>query len=225
MREASPSRDWYDWHQGYEADSGSHLVRRLEVVQELVGRALDESAHGRISVASLCAGQGDDLLGVLEGHSRAHDVEALLVELDGRNTAEIDRRAAVAGLVEVRSLTADAGSTDALGDVAPVDVLLLCGMLGNITMVDAERTIAAIPMLVRPAGRVVWTRRNMPVDQTPRLRAAFDAIGCTSINFVDPPDDKFTVGLECFDGAAVPFEPSRRLFDFVGFDRLIAQGE
>lgn len=217
--------DWFDWHRGYAPDSGSHLRRRLQVVQDLVGRALDACDPGLIVVASLCAGQGDDLLGALDGHPRASDVEALLVELDARNTAEIDRRAAAAGFGNLRSLTADAGSMDVLGDVAPVDVLLLCGMLGNITMLDAERTIAAIPMLLRPGGTVVWTRRNVPVDQTPRLRAALDAVGCRSIDFVDPPDDKFTVGLERFDGAAAPFEPGQRLFDFVGFERLIAQGE
>lgn len=219
------ARDWYDWHEGYAPGSGSHLVRRLQVVSDLVRRALDSCEPGPIVAASLCAGQGDDLLGVLEDHPRANDFEALLVELDARNTAVIDRRAAAAGLISVRSLAADAGSTDALRDVAPVDVLLLCGMLGNITMVDAERTIAAIPMLVRSGGTIVWTRRNVPVDQTPRLRAAFDAIGCMSIDFVDPADDKFTVGFERFEGMAAPLVPGRQLFDFVGFDRLIAQGE
>jgi hypothetical protein len=117
-----------------------------------------------------------DLLGVLEDHPRVDDVEALLVEFDGRNTAEIDRRAAAAGWPRVPSRRADAGSTDALQDVAPVDVLLLCGMLGNITMIDAA-------------------------------------------------DDKFTVGLKRIEGDAVPFEPGHQLFDFVGFDQLIARGE
>jgi hypothetical protein len=176
-------RDWYNWHRGYEPDSGSHLRRRLQVVQDLLGRALEACDPGRIGVVSLCAGQGDDLLGVL-------------VELDGRNTAGIDRRAAAAGLSRVRSRKADAGSTDVLQDVAPLDFLLLCGVLGNITMVDAERTIAAIPTLLRSGGTVVWARRNVPVDQTPGLRAAFHAAGCTSIEFVDPADDKFTVGFD-----------------------------
>lgn len=220
-----PDRDWFEWHRGYRPHRGSHLVRRLTVVRDFVKRALDACAPGPIGVASLCAGQGDDPLGVLEGHSRSGDVHALLVELDERNTATIDRRAAAAGLVGVRSLTADAGSTDVLVDVAPVDVLLLCGMLGNITMVDAERTIAAIAMLVRPGGAVVWTRRNVPVDQTARLRAAFDAIDCRSVDFVDPADEKFTVGLERFEGEPVPFEPGHRVFDFVGFDELIGRGE
>ncbi len=162
---------------------------------------------------------------MLGGHRRADDVDALLVELDERNTAEIDRRAAAAGCGTIRSLRADAGNTDVLSSVAPVDVLLLCGMLGNISVLDAERTIAAIPMLVRPGGTIVWTRRNVPIDQTPRLRAAFDAAGCVSVDFVAPPGDKFTVGLERFEGPASAFETGHRLFDFVGFPKLAALGE
>lgn len=222
---APDNPDWFEWHRSYRPASGSHLRRRLQVVQDLLGRSLHGRPPGPIVLASLCAGQGDDVFGTLGGHRRADDVDALLIELDSRNTAEIDRRADAAGCGTVRSLTADAGSTDVLADVAPVDVLLLCGMLGNITMDDAERTIAAIPMLVRSGGSVVWTRRKMPVDQTPRLRSAFDAAGCVSVEFVSPPDDKFTVGLERFEGPSAPFEPGRRLFDFVGYEHLIARGE
>jgi hypothetical protein len=47
-----------DWHDRYELEAGSHLVRQLAVVQRALTRALDSSPGGPIRVASLCAGVG-----------------------------------------------------------------------------------------------------------------------------------------------------------------------
>src|SRR5205823_8039555 len=73
--------DWQAWHQRYD-DPGSELSRRLAAVQTQVRAALDRAPAGPVPVVSLCAGQGCDLLDVLEDHPRRADVRARLVELD-----------------------------------------------------------------------------------------------------------------------------------------------
>lgn len=227
---SDPNPDWYDWHAGYRPDSGSHLVRRLAVVQQAIAEVLDARPPGPIRIGSLCAGQGDDLLGVLEQHPRAGDVTALLIEADGRNVAAANQR--IARLREAQGSEAptitmverDAGTTSALAEIVPCDVLLLCGMFGNITMHDIETTIDATPALLAPGAAVIWTRRSVPVDLTPPIRDRFAAAGFTEVDFVDPQDDKFTVGTQRFTGVSQPFVADRHLFDFVGYATMIERG-
>lgn len=65
--------DWVGWHEQYGRPE-SALARRLAAIQGQLRTALDESPAGPLRVLSLCAGQGDDLLGVLAGHPRRSDV-------------------------------------------------------------------------------------------------------------------------------------------------------
>ena len=75
---AGPKVDWTEWHKPYD-DPDSRLARRLAVVQEHLGRALDERT-GPVRLISMCAGQGRDVIPVLATHARRGDVTALLVE-------------------------------------------------------------------------------------------------------------------------------------------------
>jgi hypothetical protein len=217
--------DWYDWHEAYRPGSESHLVRRLAVVQRFLATALVARPPGPIRVASLCAGQGDDVLGVLADHPRAADVTAVLVETDERNAAAAGARIEELNLNRVHVVVGDAGNTSSLADVVPCDVLLLCGMLGNISMADVESTIAAAPELLTAGATVLWTRRTVPTDVTPRIRGFFAAAGFTELGFVKPDDDKFAVGCQRLDAMPRPFVPDRQLFDFVGYAALIERGE
>ena len=71
-------RDWFEWHRPYD-DSTSPLAGRLRVVQRYVVEFLDSAPPGEISVVSMCAGQGRDLLEVLAQHPRTPDVTGPLV--------------------------------------------------------------------------------------------------------------------------------------------------
>jgi hypothetical protein len=86
------ARDWLDWHDLYDV-ADSSPARRLRVVRRRVAEALDAVPAGPVTVVSMCAGQGRDLLGVLVEHPRRGDVRALLVELDPRNAAVAERTA------------------------------------------------------------------------------------------------------------------------------------
>ncbi|HSV65473.1 MAG TPA: class I SAM-dependent methyltransferase [Mycobacteriales bacterium] len=139
------------------------------LVQECVRRTLDEFSPGPIRVVSICAGQGHDLLGVLTQHSRRTDVAALLVEIDSRNVALARRAATKAGLTNVDVREGDAALTDQYAHMAPVDLVLMCGVFGNISPDDIQRTVIHCAQLCKPGGVLVWTRNRRQPDLVPRI--------------------------------------------------------
>jgi len=152
-----PLRDYHDWHDDY-ARPGSSLHRRLQVVIELLGRALDVLPAGPIRVVSLCAGQGVDILTVAEQHERGRDLMGRLVELDPRNVAAARDRISAAGLEGFEVVEADASRSDAYAGAVPADLVVACGIFGNISLDDIERTIRFLPSLCAPGAHVLWTR-------------------------------------------------------------------
>jgi hypothetical protein len=217
------TRDWLEWHAPYD-DPASPLAQRLAIVQAHLGRALDRCSEGPIRIVSMCAGQGRDVIGVLEGHPRAGDVRARLVEWDERNVAVAAAAAARAGLPGVEVVRADAGRTDAYRGAVPAEIVLACGVFGNITDDDIARTVAHLPSLCAAGATVIWTRHRRPPDLTPSIRRWFEQAGFVDDGF-DGPDQLFIgVGAQRLTAAPVPFEPGLRLFDFIGYDALLAPG-
>ena len=47
---------------------------------------------------------------------------------------------------------ADAGDTSAFADELPVDLLLLCGIFGNISEADIRATVSAVPAMLPSAA-------------------------------------------------------------------------
>ncbi len=176
------SRDWVGWHEAY-ADPSSALSARLARVQAHLADAISSAPPGRIRLLSLCAGQGDDVLGVLPGHQRAADVSALLIERDPHNAAVAAGRAAEAGLTGIEIRCADAGDPASFGGALPADVLLLCGIFGNVSDGDVQRTAGAAAQMCAPGGTVIWTRHRRAPDLTPRLRSWFTAAGFAEVAF------------------------------------------
>ena len=61
--------------------------------------------------------------------------------------------------------TGDAGLVSSYVGAGPADVLLACGVFGNIPDGDLLRTVDALPGLLAPGGTVVWTRgAKVPQD-------------------------------------------------------------
>ena len=174
--------DWADWHQYYD-DPASPLRARLACVKALLADALDQAPQGPVSLVSLCAGQGRDVIEVLPGHPRRDDVRAVLVEWDERIAASARQAAATAGLGQVEVRVADAGLVASFADALPADVLLLCGIFGNVSDADIEHTVAVAPALCRRGATVIWTRSRHPPDLTPRVRAWFAASGFEEVAF------------------------------------------
>jgi len=183
-------RDWVAWHAAYD-DPDSPLSTRLRAVRGHLSDALDAAPPGPVRLVSLCAGQGHDVLGVLPGHPRGQQVAAVLVEYDPQNAALAREGAAQAGLPQVEVRQADAARVASYADALPADVLLLCGIFGNVSDEDIERTAAAAPALCAPGATVIWTRHRRAPDLTPRIRGWFQASGFDEVAF-DVPDQTLT---------------------------------
>ena len=212
---SNDERDWLAWHQPYD-DPSSSLARRLTTVREELRRALDERT-GAIHVISMCAGQGRDVLPVVATHPRRQEISALLVELDPRNVEVAIDYASAHGLGHIRILQADAALTDAYASAAPADVVLVCGVFGNITNEDVRRTIAILPSLCAPGATVIWTRgRSNETDRdiAEDVRGWFASAGFTEVAFYAPRVIGFRVGVCRLTAAPRPFERSIRMFQF-----------
>jgi len=174
--------DWATWHTAYD-DPSSLLSVRLRIVQAHLSAALSQAPAGKISLVSLCAGQGRDVIGVLPSHPRREDVRAVLVEADPRNVAAARRAATDGGLSQVEVREADAGPVAGYADALPADVLLLCGIFGNVSGSDIRRTVAAVPALCNPGATVIWTRHRRAPDLTVQIRHWFTEAGLMEVAF------------------------------------------
>jgi pimeloyl-ACP methyl ester carboxylesterase len=215
------ARDWAAWHDDYDRP-GSFLAARLALVQMRIRAWLDRAPAGPLRAISLCAGEGRDLLGVLAHHPRGRDVAARLVERDPRNAAAARAAARGAGLAGVAIVEGDAGASGAYAGAVPADLVLACGVFGNVTDSDIDATIAALPSLCAPGATVIWTRHRTAPDRTPAIRSSFAAAGFAEIAFDAPEGFLFSVGTNRLAGAPAPFDAARRLFAFVGYDALRA---
>jgi hypothetical protein len=208
-------RDWQAWHDDY-GDPRSELSRRLLVVQQAIRTWLDARPPGPQRVLSLCAGQGQDVVGALRGHPRREEVTGLLVELDPRNVAVAEDALWEAGLRGLAAVAADAGCTSGLVAHAPADLVLVCGVFGNVTDDDAHRTVNALPALCAAAGTVIWTRHRRAPDLTPMIRSWLDTAGFEEVAFTSPGPDSFAVGVHRFARLGPPAGGlPDRLFTFV----------
>jgi hypothetical protein len=185
--------DWEAWHAAYD-DPSSPLTVRLTQVRQWLSEAIDRAPAGPVRLVSLCAGQGRDVIGVLPGHLRRDDVRAVLVEANPR-LAEAARSAATeSGLTQVEVRQADAAAVASFADALPADVLLLCGIFGNVSDEDVKRTVEASAAMCTPGATVIWTRHRVPPDLTPRIRAWFAASGFDELAF-DAPESSTLMGL------------------------------
>jgi hypothetical protein len=182
VRQDVQVKDWLAWHAAYD-DPSSAVSIRLRKVRSLLSDAIDAAPAGPVRLISLCAGQGRDVFGVLPDHPRRDDVHAVLVESDARNASLARSAAADAGLDGIDIRQADASLVASFADALPADVLLLCGIFGNVSDDDIKRTAEAAPALCNPGATVIWTRHRRPPDLTPQLRDWFAEGGFDEISF------------------------------------------
>ncbi len=211
------SVDWRAWHAPYE-DPSSELSRRLALVQAQLRAALDQAPPGPIRLVSVCAGQGHDAIGVLADHPRRADVSARLVELDEQNVRLARAAASAAGLDAVEVLAADASITDAYVGAVPADVILVCGVFGNLAAADVAATIERLVQLCAPHATVIWTRHRRPPDLVPHIRESFERAGFEEIAFGDAPP--FAVASNRLRVPPGPLQPGVKLFEFIGYEAL-----
>lgn len=207
--------DWEAWHQAYE-DPTSRLSRRLAVVQRFTAEAIDRAPRGRVGILSLCAGEGRDVIGVVRDHPRRDSVDAVLVETSPALAAHARAAIEDVGLQDqVHVIEADAGTTANLRKGTPADVLLLCGIFGNVTDDDVEHTVRKASTLCNEGATVVWTRHPTPPDLTVQIRQWFAESGFIEVGFEAPEEWRFGVGAHRLIAEPEAFPSDLRLFTFV----------
>lgn len=169
----------------------------------------------QFSILSLCAGQGHDVIGVLRDYPHASRVRTRFIETDPRNVDILRARVAAEGLSGCEVILGDAADTSLYDCFVPVDLLVICGIFGNISNDDVFRTIAATPQLCATGAIAIFTRgRRKPPDLTPAMRAAFAAAGFVEASNLAPEDVIWTVGAQRFEGVTQPLTTGH-LFTFV----------
>lgn len=100
------------------------------------------------------------------------------------------------------------------GGAVPAGLVLLCGVLGNISDDDARTTVMAMPELCQTGGTVVWTRNRRAPDRTPQIRRWFAEAGFAEVAFIAPEDELFSVSACRFLGEPQPLGSTRQ-FRFI----------
>jgi len=216
MSRVSETNFWRSWHQAYD-DPDSGLSHRLAAVQRQIRAVLDKAPPGPLRAISMCAGQGRDLIGALATHPRRADVTARLVEIDPHLAESARAAAQAAGLSGVEVLTGDAALTDSYVGLAPADLVLSCGIFGNISAEDIQRTAGYCAQLCARGGTVIWTRGHRAPDLVPQICDWFCARGFERTWISDPSTD-WSVAAYRLAAAPAPLEPGARMFTFVAYN-------
>lgn len=207
------SKDWLAWHDPYK-DESSPLSDRLRTVQEQFRAALIGRSSQPTRIVSVCAGQGDDVLGVLASIQHVSHIQAHLVELDARNVTIAQERAKAAGLGNVTIVEGDASLLSAYVDVSPADIVLMCGVFGNIPDPDVFHTIETLPQLLTAGGRVIWTRSRRAPDLLPQIRRHVTDSGFAEQAFIASESELWSVGVNAFRGEPQRLQPEEKMFTF-----------
>lgn len=160
------------------------------------------------------------MLPVLAEQHLDRPFSAILLELDPVLAERAGRTAAELGLSGVEVRRADAGAVDTYLDVPASHVLLVCGVFGNISGADVQRTIAALPSLLGDGGIVIWTRgaQNADRDRSQEIKESFEQHGFTALSFISTEDGVFRVGMHRLNLVADETRsllPGTRLFTFL----------
>ena len=202
--------DWAAWHDDYDADT--LLRRRLEIVQGHIRKFLDDCDRSPVTVISMCAGEARDLLGAVVSVSR-RDLRGRLVELDPGLAAVARRGCEALGLDGIEVVVGDAGHSSAYAGAVPADLVLACGVFGNIDDADVERTVRALPSMCATGGTAIWTRHRREPDLTPAIRRWFTESGFTELAFDEVPGGPASVGVARYTGETKPLF-DQQLFTF-----------
>lgn len=208
------SKDWEQWHTGY--DNEAALAERLQIVQTQIRRVLPEKGTAPFVILDLCAGDGRDLIGVLADYPYKDLVHGRLVEINEGLAGEAQTSLNAAGLGNLEVVTGDASQTDNYIGAVPADMVTLCGIFGNISNKDIEKTLRALPTLCKTGGKVIWTRNRRPPDFTPTIRNVLAEAGFVELDFIAPEGNArmIAVGVNEFAGETQPLPLHTSLFTF-----------
>lgn len=205
--------DWHEWYRAYD-DPDSALSRRLAVVRSEISLALDRLPKRPWTVLSMCSGDGRDLFGPLAESKRRRNVLGRLVELDPQLAERARAAYAAAGLATITVVTGDAGDPASYAGLT-ADLLLVCGVFGNVSDEGVLELVAKLPSLCRQGATLIWTRHQMPPDLTPAIRTGLEDAGFRELAFHRIDRSRGAVGVHRYvAGPAPALDPDEPLFTF-----------
>ncbi|HLO28557.1 MAG TPA: hypothetical protein VK249_05455, partial [Anaerolineales bacterium] len=142
-------------------------------------------------------------------HLRAGDVAGRLVELDPR----LVERARASAPSAIQVVCGDAGNSDAYEGAVPVNLLLCCGVFGNITESDIQNTINSWSLLCAPEATVIWTRGSFEPDLRNQIREWVKLSGFEELSF--DTNEKYGVGVAKMVRTSQPYRIGVHFFSFV----------
>ncbi len=154
-------------------------------------------------------------MGAIASWPGRSDLVARLVDRDRTLIARGTRRLARMGLARVEFVPGDAGRTTCLEGAVPADLVLLCGIFGNVSDADVRRTVQHAPELCAPGALVIWTRGRFAPDLTPSIREWFARAGFDEVAFVSIPGSTASVGAHRLSASPRPYRRGVRLFRFL----------
>jgi hypothetical protein len=209
-------RDYLKWHDAYD-DPNSDLSWRLSQTQTYIRLALDHLA-GPVTVLSLCAGDGRDVLSVLADRDDSSGVQTTLIELHPVLAQRAREFAAEAGLIGVTVRSQDAGNTAAYAGSVPADLVIMMGIFGNISDDDVHRTIETAPQLCKSGATLLWSRSTNGSDRNASVRGWLSEAGFTELDYLEFDQDegeRAALGSARYDGPPQTFAIGRQLFTFL----------
>jgi hypothetical protein len=102
----------------------------------------------------------------------------------------------------------------------PAELVLACGVFGNISDDHIRRTIRILPSLCAPSATLIWTRHRKPPDRTVEVRQWLVGAGFDEVAFDGPDGLVFGVGVNQLARPPDPFEPGVKMFDFADYDEI-----
>lgn len=213
IRAWRPDR-WRGWPE--RAYQGGRYQPRLLAVQSHLADCLDRAPRGPVRIISMCAGDGRDVIGVLASHPRRHDAAAWLVELSHRSVAAGNRHKTTVGLDDtVALLHADATAYATYRDIAPADVVLVCGVWGHVPAPERTRLVFGLAALCRPGAAVIWTRGvGRGINRYHEIALHFAPASWQSVRVSSTADGRWAVATNRYCGPPRPLPGAGHLFHF-----------
>lgn len=207
--------NWSGWSE--HAYQRPKYRERLRVVQEQLSECLDQAPHGPVRILSICAGDGRDVIGVLQSHRRRRDVEAFLVELNGQSVSEGVRQVKASRLESVvKFIHADATDYSTYRNLAPCDIVLVSGVWGHVPANDRATLIHALASFCKSGGKVIWTRKiSKGEHRLKEVQSLFDEASWIPVRQSSTSDKKWVVTSHLYRGSALEVPANGRIFTFL----------
>jgi hypothetical protein len=208
-------RDYQAWHDQYD-DPNSALAERLRIVQRRLDELLTGLPPGPIRLISMCAGQGRDVFAVIPTHQRRLDVTGALVELDTANVRKARELAALHRLTSLEVIAGDAALSDVYEEYVPADLVLACGIFGNVSDADVENTWRTISMLCKPGAAIIWTRHRRKPDLNRQILGWLVESGFEQLSFDAPGNASLSgIGTARLIGSPLAWRNHHKFFTFI----------